>query len=74
MFELLFVLMYLVSTEFHYYKFTLEAETVVKHGVHPLLRMPLRLDRKLSTLLPGEGGTHVVLCHSEMVIFKYMLD
>lgn len=60
-FELVSILMHLVSTAFHYYKYTLEAETVVRHGDHPLLRMPLRLDRKHTASLPGEGAPRHIL-------------
>lgn len=58
-FELVSILMCLVATAFWYYEYTLEAEIVVRHGVHPLLRMPLRLDRKTS--LRGEGATHDII-------------
>lgn len=44
--------MCLAATAFWYFKYA--AETVVRHGVHPLLRMPPRRDGKHTTSLPGD--------------------
>lgn len=67
--------MSLVSTAFHYYKYARKAEALARHGVHPLLRFPLKLVGKHTALFPNDGGTHdpssVV---SWMMKCKYMLD